>query len=567
MMRPRMLLSPRRTSRRGFFVCQSEVFSLMRLLHAFLSLLGLLTLALPGQAAPRRPNVILILADDLGYGELGCYGQKKIRTPSLDRMAAQGMRFTQFYAGSPVCAPSRCTLMTGKHGGHAWVRNNREVSPEGQPPVPAGEVMLAELFKKQGYATGAIGKWGLGFPGSEGDPHKRGFDLFYGYNCQRHAHNHYPTYLWRNDKRETLEGNTAGRTGKHYSHDLFEAEALAFVKAHKDEPFFLYLPFTIPHVAIQVPDDALALYKGKWPDPPYDGKKGYLPHPSPRAGYAAMITRMDRSVGRLLAVLKTLKLEEQTLVLFTSDNGPTHDVGGADTQFFESAGSLRGRKGSVYEGGLRVPLLARWPGVVKAGAVSTHAAYFPDVMPTLMDVIGAGDSVPKGIDGVSFAPTLRGQPEKQKSPAYLFWEFAGYTGQQAVRAGDWKGLRRNLQKGKAKLELYNLKDDPGESVDVASKHPDVVKRLERILDTGARRRSFSRSRGWSDRGSSRARNGKQDPACLPFRAQSIPRRSLCVPSPVRFTMSLAESIIIRSSLPMAMNCQPSSMRARASSGL
>jgi arylsulfatase len=448
-----------------------------------LCLAGLLVPAGLLNGAETRPNIILIVADDLGYGELGCYGQKKIRTPRLDRMAKDGLRFTQFYAGSPVCAPSRCCLMTGKHGGHAWIRNNREVKPEGQPPVPASEVMLSELLKKQGYATAAIGKWGLGPPGSESDPIRRGFDLFYGYNCQRHAHNHYPTYLWRNDCRENLAGNTAGLTGEQYSHDLFEREALAFVKKNRDRPFFLYLPFTIPHVAIQVPDDSLAEYRGKWDDPPYDGKRSYLKHPAPRAGYAAMIARLDRSVGRLLDLLGDLKLAHNTLVLFTSDNGATHDVGGADTVFFNSTGGLRGRKGSVYEGGLRVPLLAWRPGTVKAGTVSDHLAYFPDVLPTLLDVAGAGGTVPKGIDGVSFAATLRGDEAKQRKHTHLMWEFHGYGGQQAVRAGDWKGLRRDLHKGKSKLELYNLKEDVAEKDDVAAKHPDVVKRLERILDT------------------------------------------------------------------------------------
>jgi arylsulfatase A len=443
------------------------------------------TVAHAEPAAPRKPNVILILADDLGYAELGCYGQKKIRTPNLDRMAAQGLRFTQFYAGSPVCAPSRCALMTGKHGGHAAIRDNREFKPEGQEPLPVGEVTVADLLRKQGYDTAAIGKWGLGPPGSEADPNKRGFDLFFGYNCQRHAHNHYPTYLWRNDKRVELEGNTGGATGKQYSHDLLEAEALKFIREHKDGPFFLYLPFTVPHVAIQAPDDdILAMYKGKWDDPAYDGKKGYQPHPSPRAGYAAMVTRLDRSVGRVLDLLRDLGLEDNTLVLFTSDNGPTHDkVGGSDSEFFESAGPLRGLKGSVYEGGIRVPCLARWPGRVKAGSVSDLPAYFPDLLPTFLDVAGAADAVPKGLDGHSIAPELFGQAEKQKRHEYLFWEFAGYGGQQAVRLGDWKGVRRDLQKGKAKLQLYDLAADVGEKNDVADQHPDVVRRLEKILDT------------------------------------------------------------------------------------
>jgi arylsulfatase len=434
-------------------------------------------------ARARKPNVIFILADDLGYAELGCYGQKKIHTPCLDRMAAQGMRFTQNYAGAPVCAPSRCCLMTGKHGGHAWVRDNREVQPEGQTPLRANEVTLAQLFHKQGYATAAIGKWGLGFPGSTGDPHQKGFDLFFGYNCQRHAHSHYPTYLWRNDNRVTLAGND-GKTGTQYSHDLFETDALQFIREHRRRPFFLYVPFTIPHVAIQVPPESLAEYQGKWDDPPYDGKKGYLPHPAPRAGYAAMVTRLDRSVGRMLDLLKELGLEDSTLVLFSSDNGPVHDgVGGSDSAFFESAGPLRGLKGSVYEGGIRVPLIGRWPGRVPAGTTTDLPCYFPDVMPTLMELIGATATLPKDIDGVSFAPTLLGQSAKQVRHEYLVWEFAGYGGQQAVRLGDWKGVRRNLQKGDAPVELYNLKDDIGEQHDVAKQHPDVVRRIEQIMAT------------------------------------------------------------------------------------
>ncbi len=430
-----------------------------------------------------KPNVIFILADDLGYAELGCYGQKKIRTPCLDRMAAQGLRFTQNYAGAPVCAPSRCCLMTGKHGGHAWVRDNREVQPEGQTPLPASEVTLAQLFQKQGYAIAAIGKWGLGFSGSTGDPLQKGFNLFYGYHCQRHAHSHYPTYLWRNDQRITLASND-GKTGKQYSHDLFEAEALTFIREHRRQPFFLYVPFTIPHVAIQVLADALAEYQGKWDDPPYNGQKGYLPHPTPRAGYAAMVTRLDRSVGRILDLLKELGLEDDTLVLFSSDNGPVHDgVGGSDSAFFESAGPLRGLKGSVYEGGIRVPLIARWPGKIRAGTTTDLPCYFPDVMPTLMEIVGATAILPKDIDGVSFAPTLLGRAEKQVRHDYLVWEFAGYGGQQAVRLGDWKGVRRNLQKGDAPVELYNLKDDVGEKHNVAAQHPEVVRRIEKIMAT------------------------------------------------------------------------------------
>jgi arylsulfatase A len=395
------------------------------------------------------------------------------------------MWFTQFYAGAPVCAPSRCTLMTGKHLGHAAIRDNREHQPEAQAPMAASEVTVADLFKRRGYATAAIGKWGLGYPGSEGDPLKRGFDLFFGYNCQRHAHNHYPTYLWKNNRRISLEGNTAGVTGKQYALDLMEAEALAFVRANKDKPFFLYLPFTIPHAALQVPEDSLAEYRGKWPDPPYDGKiKGktnYQPHPSPRAAYAAMITRMDRSVGRVLDLLKELRLDDDTIVMFSSDNGPPFAYGGHDSKFFGSAGPHRGFKGDVYEGGIRAPLVARWPGRIAPGTTSDLVAYFPDLMPTFMDLIGAPAIVPQGIDGLSYAPTLLGKPSEQKRHEFLVWSFPGYAGQQAVRLGNWKGVRRNLQQGKSPLELYDLASDVGEKKDVAAQHPEVVKRIEEIL--------------------------------------------------------------------------------------
>ena len=443
-----------------------------------------------GRKAAVKPNIILILADDLGYGDLGSYGQTKIRTPHLDRLAAEGMRFTQFYAGSPVCAPSRCVLMTGKHGGHAAIRDNREVRPEGQWPLPASEVTVAELLKARGYATGAFGKWGLGFVGSEGDPNRQGFDLFYGYNCQREAHNFYPDHLWRNAERVTLEGNERGLTGRQYSHDLIEAEALRFIRDNRDRPFFLYVPFTIPHVALQVPEDSLAEYVGRWDDPAYDGSRGYLPHPHPRAAYAAMITRMDRGVGRMLALLAELKLEENTLVIFTSDNGgafgtvtPDFEflpgrMAGTDYVFFGSTAGFRAFKGSVYEGGIRVPFIARWPGRIRAGAVSELPAAFYDVLPTLGDLAGAGP-LPES-DGLSLTPTLLGRG-RQRRHEFLFWDFNGYGGQQAVRLGDWKGVRRNLHRGETGIELYHLKTDVGERRDLAGKRPDVVRRVAEVM--------------------------------------------------------------------------------------
>lgn len=445
-----------------------------------LSLLTLVFLAAPLLSAEKKPNVILILADDLGRAELGSYGQKKIRTPSLDRLATQGMRFTQAYSGSPVCAPSRCCLMTGKHTGHAWVRDNKATPPEGQSPLPASEVTLAELMKKEGYTCGAIGKWGLGMFDTEGSPLKQGFDFFFGYNCQGHAHNHYPKYLYRNDERFELEGNDGGRIGKQHSHDLFERETLAFVRANKDKPFFLYLPYTIPHLALQVPEETLKEYRGKFEEKPYDGKRGYQAHDTPRAAYAAMVTHMDRTIGKLLALLKELDLEENTIVLFSSDNGPaTQGAAGTDSEFFESRGGLRGYKGEVYEGGLRVPLIVRWPGKIKVETISDHVCYFPDMLPTLLELVGAAKT-PQGLDGISFVPALFGK--EQKTHAHLYWEFPSYTGQQAVRMGNWKGLRRNMNKGNLKLELYDLADDAGEQKDVAAKHPEIVRKIEAIME-------------------------------------------------------------------------------------
>ena len=427
----------------------------------------------------KKPNIIYILADDLGYGELGCYGQKKIRTPNLDRMAAQGLRFTQHYAGNAVCAPSRCVLMTGLHSGHAQIRNNRETKPDGQQPIAANTVTLARLLQRAGYATGMIGKWGLGMHDSTGDPHKQGFDHFFGYYCQRHAHNHYPTFLWRNAKKVPLEGNPGGATGKQHSHDLFEKEALEFIRKNKDGPFFLYLPFTIPHVALQVPDDSLAEYKGKWDDPPYLGKKGYQPHEHPRACYAAMVTRMDRTMGHILDLLRELNLDDDTIVIFSSDNGPTHDgVGGSDSIFFFSAGVLRGFKGSLFEGGVRVPMIVRWPGRCPAGRTTDLISGFQDVLPTLCELAGA--KTPPGLDGISMAPTILGKGE-QKKHDFLYWEFPGYGGQQAVRLGDWKGIRQNMHKGNLRLQLFDLSKDISESKDVAAQHPEVVQRILAIM--------------------------------------------------------------------------------------
>ena len=445
-------------------------------------------------ADAEHPNIVLIMADDLGYGELGCYGQKKIKTPRLDQMAKEGLRFTQFYSGSPVCAPSRCVLMTGKHAGHAAIRDNRERPPEGQAPLPDEEVTIAELLKKQGYATGMIGKWGLGAHDTTGAPLKQGFDSFFGYICQAQAHNHYPGWLWKNEEKLDLKDEEAtekyGRPGTgtftafeqfgtDYSGDLFEKQAIEFLQEHKDKPFFLYLPFTAPHLALQVPDDSLREYEDKWDDPAYDGKQGYLPHDTPRAAYAAMITRLDRSVGRILDELKSLELEENTLVIFTSDNGPAPlNVGGSDSPFFESAGPLRGLKGSAYEGGIRVPCIARWPGKIADGGESKESLAFYDILPTFCELAGA--MTPEKLDGISFLPALLGRGE-QKQHDFLYWEFASYEGYQVVRMGEWKAIRSKLKKKDAAIELYNLAEDVGEQKDVAADHPELVKKAEEIM--------------------------------------------------------------------------------------
>ena len=435
-------------------------------------------------AKKKKPNIVYIIADDLGYAEVGCYGQKKIKTPNIDKLATQGMKFTQHYSGNPVCAPSRCVLMTGKHSGHAQVRANKQVGGDegwklgstigGQWPLKAGTVTVAKILKDAGYTTGAFGKWGLGRVGTTGDPNKQGFDHFFGYICQRQAHTYYPNHLWRDGKVQWIDANRDGKE-EVYSHDLIAEEALNFLKANKDRPFFLYVPFTIPHVALQVPEDSLAEYKGKWPDPPYTGDKGYFPHPNPRACYAAMVTRMDRDVGRIMSLLKELNLEDNTIVMFTSDNGPTFN-GGSDSEFFESARPLRGLKGSVYEGGIRVPFIVRWPGRIRAGSTSDHICAFWDFLPTCCQLLGV--DAPGDIDGISILPTLLGKRGKQKKHEYLYWELRG---QQGVRMGKWKAVRARL---KRKIQLYDLDKDIGEQNDVADANPKITAKMAEIMKTG-----------------------------------------------------------------------------------
>jgi arylsulfatase A len=444
---------------------------------AAFSLIG----ASPGCVGRRKPNIILILADDLGYAQLGCYGETKIRTPNTDRLAAEGTRFTQAYSGSPVCAPSRCVLLTGLHTGHAFIRDNREIEPEGQEPLPAGTPTLPRLLQAEGYTTGLIGKWGLGFPGSSGEPLKQGFDFFFGYNCQRKAHNHYPPELWRNATRVALEGNDGSPVGLQYAPDLFEREALDFIRANREGLFFLFFATTIPHLALQVPEDSLEEYIGLWEETPYDGGKGYFAQKRPRAAYAAMVTRFDRSVGRIMALVRSLGLEKNTLILFSSDNGPTYDVGGYDMNFFAGAGPLRMYKGYVYEGGIRVPFIARQPGAVPAGRTSSEIISFQDILPTVLDAARARSRIPGGIDGSSALSVIEGKASvNEHRPLYM--EFPDYGGQQMVRLGRWKAVRQNLRKDPgAPVELYDLETDIGETRDVAAVHPDIVEKVRRIM--------------------------------------------------------------------------------------
>jgi len=434
-------------------------------------------------ATGKKTNIIFILADDLGYVDLGCYGQKDIETPNIDKLAAEGIRFTDHYAGSTVCAPSRCCLMTGKHTGHAYIRGNREVKPMGQEPLPAGTVTVAGLLKDAGYATALTGKWGLGASGSVGIPNRQGFDYFYGYLCQRHAHNYYPEFLFRNEERVPLEGNRvenprpdgAGVAVEktQYSHDLIVKESLAFIARNSTKPFFLYLALTIPHAnneagkeGMEVPTDA-----------PYSNRNW----PAQQKNHAAMITRMDSDIGTIMAQLKEFGIDENTLVIFSSDNGP-HREGGADPEFFKSSGPLRGIKRDLYEGGIRVPMIARWPGKIHEGAVSDHVSAFWDFLPTAAEI--AGVRVPGNIDGISYLPALLGK--EQRKHEFLYWEFhEGRASKQAVRMGKWKAVRLRPS---APLELYDLSTDKGEKNNIASIFPDIVKKIEDYLK-GARTES------------------------------------------------------------------------------
>ncbi len=412
-----------------------------------------------------QPNFVFIMADDLGVYDLGCYGQKLIRTPQIDRLAAEGLRFTDCYAGAAVCAPSRSVLMTGQHTGHTTVRSNASIRTGGRVSLRAEDVTVAEILKgpewrdgfddERGYATAIFGKWGLGEPGTPGLPNDHGFDEWFGFLNQQHAHNHYPGYLWRNKNKEILRGNRDGKR-REYASDLFLREALYFIERHRYQPFFLYFTPTVPHAAFEAPE--LGAYaKESWPE---EAKH-----------YAAMVTRMDAYVGRIMAKLKETGLDQNTVVFFTSDNGGVFNF-----KPFATTGPLRGKKGSIDEGGLRVPMIVRWPGKIKAGAVSDYPWYFADVLPTLAELAGLR-GIPRNVDGVSVAPTLLGDKQNPERP--LYWETFEQGGfQQAVRMGRWKGVRHGLT---APIELYDLAKDIGETTDVAAAHKEIVTKMEEFL--------------------------------------------------------------------------------------
>lgn len=475
----------------------------------FLALTAALICAVSARAADKL-NVVFILADDLGWADVGCFGQKKIPTPNIDRLAAGGVKLTQFYSGAPVCAPSRCVLMTGKHLGHAEVRGNMQVRQrmpqftEGQYPLSEQAITFPQIFQKAGYSTGAMGKWGLGPVGSTGEPSLKGFDLFFGYNCQGVAHSFYPEYLWRNAEKVTINSRPIPGAAKQpegevkmddwigetYAPKLMVAEAEKFVAANKDRPFLLYLPFTEPHVAMHPPKESVDRFPKEWDSEPYRGENGYLPHPRPRAAYAAMISDLDSYVGRVLAALDAAGVTDRTLVIFSSDNGATHEgpqnprfhIGGADTAFFESTADLRGFKGSVYEGGIRVPTIARLPGKIPAGSVNETPGYFADWFPTLCDA--AGLEKPPGLDGESLWPALTsGKTVSRTKP--MVWVFPEYGGQVAVRLGEFKVVRRNLKpKGKqapGPWEVYDLATDRSESKDLAASRADLIQQAEELL--------------------------------------------------------------------------------------
>lgn len=442
----------------------------------------------------KKPNIIYILADDLGYGDLSCYGQTKFSTPNIDKLASQGMLFTQHYSGSTVCAPSRSTLMTGMHTGHTVIRgnkvrrNNKELL-EGQFPLPDKTYTLPEMLKEKGYKTGAFGKWGLGFPGSEGDPVNQGFDTFFGYNCQRLGHNYYPYHLWSNKDSIVLAGNAGKKKGT-YGPDLIHKQTLKFIEDNKADPFFLYVASIIPHAELVAPEKILENFRGSYePENRFEGvdagpefRNGpYGSQEECHATFAAMVSILDQQVGEIIDKVKMLGLDKNTLIVFTSDNGP-HQEGGADPAYFNSNGALKGHKRDLYEGGIRVPMIVSWPGKVKANTQTDHISAFWDVFPTFASLVEV--DIPSDIDGISFLPTLLSSSKKQKQHQFLYWEFHEKGGRQAVRMGDWKGVKYNvLNNSNTGIELYDLSKDIEEKNDIANEHPRIVKEIEKFMET------------------------------------------------------------------------------------
>ena len=433
------------------------------------------------QAADARPNLILILADDLGYGDLGCYGQQLIQTPNLDRMAAEGRRYTQFYAGSTVCAPSRSVLMTGKHMGHTRVRGNAPRTAIGLQALRKGDRTLGHVFKDAGYATALFGKWGLGEIGSEGHPNEMGFDEFFGYLSQRHAHNYYPSFLIHQGRKYPLrnvaeiedeEGAGRARQKVEYSHDVIMKKALEWLELNRTNPFFLYLAVTLPHANNEATRDT-----GNGQEVPDYGIYSDKHWPDPDKGQAAMISRLDRDIGSLLARLKEYGIDNNTLVVFSSDNGPHHE-GNNNPDLFLPGGPLRGMKRSLYEGGVRVPLVARWPGRIKKGTLSNHVGYFGDLFATVCEF--TGQKLPAGLDSISFLPDLLGRTAKQARHDFIYWEFYEQGGRQAVRFGNYKAIREPMFTGK--VSLYDLQQDIGETHDIAMRHSDLVAKATRMMD-------------------------------------------------------------------------------------
>jgi arylsulfatase A len=428
-----------------------------------------------------QPSIIYILADDMGYGDLGCYGQKQIKTPNIDQLASEGMLFTQHYAGSTVCAPSRGVLMTGRHTGNAYIRDNRGIPPMGQFPLADSIITVAEFLKNAGYATGSIGKWGLGGPGSEGDPARQGFDYFYGYKCQSHAHNFYPEFVFRNNDTVTLRNKlpepvATNQTGFatvriDYTPDLFAKEAVSFVTRHKDQPFFLYLALTPPHVNNEAP-------VGLGMEVPEQGEYAGMPWPEVEKDKAAMITRMDRDIGKLIQTLKELGIDKSTLVIFSSDNGP-HKEGGVNPEFHDSNGPLRGTKRDLYEGGIRVPMIAWWPEVIKSGSVSHHISAFWDILPTFCEL--AGIEIPEDTDGISFVNELKGKTQKEHE--YLYWEYPTGVGKTALRYKNWKAVKPNLRDKPELTELYDLNSDLGEQSDISAENPEILNLMVDMMES------------------------------------------------------------------------------------